>query len=123
MTRQSAVSWIRRLNRHYGLNIRLRMPNIDAMASADISRGCIRLAKLEPLYDPRVIAHEYAHFLQCSAGQVPRFSQAPHNKRFEAIYAECCLVLGMLAIPTEQLRQQKMAEICQLEKENGGTGE
>ena len=49
MTRQKAVSWIKELNKHYGLNITLRVPNTNAKASADVCHGCIRLAKLQPL--------------------------------------------------------------------------
>jgi len=114
MTRQNVVSWIRKLNRHYGLQIHLRMPNTDHQATADIYCDCIRLAKLEPLYDPRVIAHEYAHFHQYSAGQMP-FPDREHTKLFEAIYRECCLVLGVFAIPTKELVQQKWKEVCLFE--------
>lgn len=112
MTRQKAVSWIRKLNKHYGLNIHLRMPSINAKASADIFHNCICLAKLEPLYDPRVIAHEYAHFLQCR-DVMPLLDQE-HDQHFETLYQECCLVLEISPTPTRTLRRLKWAQVREL---------
>ena len=98
--------WIEQLNQHYGLVIKLQANKTKPVyftcksfnASSDYTNMTIYIpSRYKVLHDPRVVAHEYAHLLS--------FDYVEHNRQFEQAYKECCLVLGQLYIPTEQLRK------------------
>ena len=98
--------WIEQLNQHYGLKVKLQANKTKPVyfsckpfnASCDYVYCAIYIPiKYKALHDPRVVAHEYAHLLN--------LGYTEHNKQFEQTYKECCLVLGLFYIPTEQLRK------------------
>jgi len=98
--------WIEQLNQHYGLTVELQANKTKPVyftcqpfnASCDYINMTIYIPnRYKVLHDPRVVAHEYAHLLSSD--------HVEHNKQFEQAYKECCLVLGLFYIPTEQLRE------------------
>ena len=104
------VKWVRKLNRYYGMDVKLRSFDMKEAAEkamrrtgglawetvsprAELVPKRIWLPRTDVVMIPWVVAHEYAHLVQWESGLLDW--RNPHDKRFQRIYAECCMVLGI----------------------------
>ena len=111
MTKRDAMLWIKKLNRHYGLKVHFRTGSAYGeryQPCADCRTNSILIPPHRAFYNPRIMAHEYAHLIQNREGLLNHHN--PHDKTFTAIYNECCLVLGIFALQTGDLAAQVQEE-------------
>ncbi len=103
-TRKDCEVAVDKLNQFYAKNIQIKRGHGVNTPSpcADFNLMSILLPADNVFYSPHIIAHEYAHFLN----KPPTTCQpylAWHNESFDTTYRECCLVLGIFAVPTNEL--------------------
>lgn len=108
MTRGELIAYLQKLNKHYKHKVKFRTGYpCDGQNSpcADIHRQILFFPPKPLFYDKHILAHEYAHIIQADDARVYSL-RLRHTGAFEAIYRECCLVLGVWPIPTRVLQQQ-----------------
>lgn len=110
-SRHKAIAQARKLNKHYGLKVKFRTGEHHSgpYPYADLRQAAIVIPNKELFHTPHVIAHEFAHILDSKNGI--KMLHRQHDKGFEAVYKECCLVLGISYIPTQELRKMVRAKL------------
>lgn len=95
--RQNLTKMLRRLNRHFGMHIRISWRPLSHLnAAIDAISGVIELNGDERILDPQILAHEYAHFLAGQPnGPMIDFYEWMHPETFFEHYCEVCQLLDI----------------------------
>mgnify|MGYP001563211520 CR=1 FL=1 len=111
MKRQDCINAINKLNFHYKKHIGCQAKSARGSPSPcfDVSGQNIFLPRWSGFYSLWIIAHEYAHSLQNTTAGLsddPSSQKTWHKDDFEALYRECCLILGVFARPTNEIAKE-----------------
>ena len=106
MKRQDCINAINKLNFHYKKHIGCQAKSASRSPSPcfNVPSQNIFLPRWSGFYNLWIIAHEYAHSLQNLPARLSE--KACHKDDFEALYRECCLVLGIFARPTNIIAKE-----------------